>query len=97
MTTQASERETCPWCRENLEYEVNGVTYSRATLVEIQGVYDGGLFYAHTRPDGCGKAWPRWPYDSGLGKRALSYIDEWNQRETDRRYEESDEAASDAL
>lgn len=89
--------DLCPYCKEDLSYEVNGVVYSKATGVEIRGAYDGTLFYAHTRPEGCGKAWPRWSLDDRLGTLSLSYIDEWNQRETDRRYEERDEATSDAV
>jgi hypothetical protein len=60
---------------------VNGNKYSKATLVEIRGVYDGGLFYADR--EGCGRAWHRWSEDSTWGKhmrqKAQPYLDQWNE------------------
>lgn len=75
----------CPKCGRNLAYERNGTTYSHATSVEIRGVYDGGLFYAHMpREGGCGYAWHRWGTDTPGNKRlhdkAQPYIDQWNER-----------------
>jgi hypothetical protein len=68
-------------CGAELAYVVRGTTYSRATSVEIRGVYDGGLFYAHTRESGgCGFAWHRWPEGYGLRSRAEPYLREWNER-----------------
>lgn len=73
--------DICPNCKEDLTYVVEGTTYSRATLVEIRGAYDGGLFYAHTRHSGgCGVAWHRWPEDHYLRARAETHLDEWNRR-----------------
>ena len=49
--------------------------YGRTIMVEIQGVYDGGLYMMC--PD-CGKAWHRWPEGHHLRKRAQRYIDARN-------------------
>lgn len=73
--------EICPGCQEDLTYVVRGTQYSKATSVEIRGVYDGGLFYAHTRESGgCGLAWHRWPEGHHLRARASLYLTEWNDR-----------------
>ncbi len=72
------EKNPCPSCGENLNYIVRGTRYSRATMVEIRGVYDGGLFYAHV--GGCGVAWHRWPEGHYLRPRAAFHMEEWNQR-----------------
>lgn len=73
--------EMCPLCGRVLSYEVDGKTYSKATLVEIRGVYDGGLFYADL--EGCGRAWHRWSEDSTYGRqmrvKAQPYLDQWNE------------------
>ncbi len=73
--------EMCPLCGRVLSYEVNGKTYSKATLVEIQGVYDGGLFYADV--EGCGRAWHRWSVDvlkeRPLALKAQPYLEQWNE------------------
>lgn len=70
-------------------HTVSGVRYSRATLVEIRGVYDGGLFIAHTRQSGgCGFAWHRWaaPLNpdsneyTSLHEKAEPYIKKWNDQ-----------------
>lgn len=66
-------------------HTVNGVEYSKATMVEIRGVYDGGLFLAHPRQSGgCGFAWHRWDQSDAYAKRlydkAERYIEEWNER-----------------
>ena len=75
------DTKICPNCKEDLTYVVEGTEYSRATLVEIWGVYDGGLFIAHTRDSGgCGVAWHRWPEGHYLRERAQSYLDQWNER-----------------
>jgi hypothetical protein len=77
-------------CGAELAYVVRGTTYSKATSVEVRGVYDGGLFYAHTRESGgCGAAWHRWPeepaspahyYHQTLRQKAEPYVREWNER-----------------
>lgn len=36
-------KERCDTCFEPLLYERDGQTYSREIMVEIRGVYDGGL------------------------------------------------------
>lgn len=81
-------QDRCPACDADLAHVVEGRTYSKATLVEIRGVYDGGLFYAHTRQSGgCGFAWHRWPEDSHLFARADLYLSEWNDRNREERSE----------
>lgn len=72
------DTDICPGCNEDLRHVVNGTEYSRATSVEIRGVYDGGLFYAHI--GGCGVAWHRWPEGHHLRERAIRYLDDWNAR-----------------
>lgn len=62
----------CPECSADLTYEVNGVTYSKASSVEIWGVYDGGLFYLHKE---CGATWHRWPEGHRLREAAQKYMD----------------------
>lgn len=75
--------EHCPACGADLVHVVRGTQYSRATSVEIRGVYDGGLFYAHTRQSGgCGAAWHRWPEGHHLRERAEPYLQQWNERAT---------------
>jgi len=82
------EIRVCPGCGEDISYEANGITYSKATLVEIRGVYDGGLFLSHARPNGCGYAWHRWPEGSSLWQKAQPYVRQWNESS---RYVESNE------
>jgi hypothetical protein len=57
----------------------DGVTpryYWRTISVEIQGAYDGGLYYLC--PD-CGFAWHRWPVGHVLHERAKWYVTQNNQ------------------
>ena len=79
--------EMCPLCSRVLSYEVDGQTYSKATLVEIRGVYDGGLFYADM--EGCGKAWHRWSdsdtWGSHMRAKAQPYLDLWNEARRESR------------
>ena len=56
-----SELECCPGCQATLQ--------GRAIGVEVQGVYDGVLYWAC--PD-CGHAWPRWS-DGRLGQLSREY------------------------
>lgn len=51
--------------------------YRHTILVEIPGVYDGGLFYACPS---CGGAWHRWPEDHYLYKRADIHVRAQNER-----------------
>lgn len=53
----------------------NGHTGS-AVMVEIQGVYDGGLFW---HCDECEISWHRWA-DEHMRSRAQPFIDKWNER-----------------
>lgn len=48
--------------------------YGREIVVEVRGVYDGGLYYLC--PD-CGKAWHRWENDY-MRAKAQPYIDRVN-------------------
>jgi len=45
--------------------------FSRKIMVEIRGVYDGGLFF---RCPDCGGTWHRWPEGSSLRKDAERYM-----------------------
>jgi hypothetical protein len=79
MKSEGSQR--CPKCDRDLRYFVRGACYSYVTLVEIWGVYDGGLFFADTlESGGCGFAWHRWPKGSHLRQKAERYVQEWNKR-----------------
>lgn len=83
-----NEHEVCAGCGESLSHVVRGTRYSKATSVEIRGVYDGGLFYAHTtQSGGCGFAWHRWDgtgrypeHGRTLRDKAQPFIDRWNRR-----------------
>lgn len=75
------ERSECPRCRRDLRHFFRGQCFNRATLVEIRGVYDGGLFLADTlESGGCGYAWHRWPKGHHLRERAERFVKEWNAR-----------------
>lgn len=64
--------EQCPHCRVELAYIADdGKTYSRTLMVEVNGVYDGGLFYQC--PD-CYGRWHRWPPGHYLRKRAHRFV-----------------------
>lgn len=77
MAIRDPETGGCPGCGESLTTDQG---YSKATLVEIRGVYDGGLFYAHPKESGgCGFAWHRW-IEPNMRKKAQAYIDRWNER-----------------
>lgn len=59
--------------------------YNKAASIEVRGVYDGGLFYAHViETGGCGFAWHRWGlHPAGytrLRDKAQPFIDRWNRR-----------------
>lgn len=80
-TAAEADREGCPRCTRDLRYFVRGACYNYATLVEIRGVYDGGLFYVDTLENGgCGFAWHRFPKGHHLRQRAERYVKEWNAR-----------------
>jgi hypothetical protein len=76
--------DICPGCQKDLTYAVgHGPEYSGKVTIEVPGVYDGGLFFAHlAQTGGCGAAWPRWsvkvPGERSLALKAKRYIDEWN-------------------
>jgi len=75
------EERPCGGCGENLRKLVGRTWYSKATSVEIWGVYDGGLFSAHTtQSGGCGFAWHRWPKGHHLRAKAEPYLNEWLDR-----------------
>ena len=65
----------CPHCNGSLVGEPRddrpGEHYSLAVLVEIQGVYDGALFYSCPH---CRYAWHRFEEGHDLHKRAQPYI-----------------------
>lgn len=65
------EVEACPHCGALFGYEHEGKTYSRAVMVEVWGVYDGGLFWQC--PD-CNGRWHRWPEGHPLRAKAEPYV-----------------------
>lgn len=67
----ANDRTVCPHCGNGLTYTVDGHTYYRTILVEVQGVYDGGLFY---RCPDCQGQWHRWPKMHPLRTIAEGYM-----------------------
>jgi hypothetical protein len=46
--------------------------------VDVRGVYDGVLYWVHSK---CGRAIPRWPAGSYPGDAARVYIDRHNSHE----------------
>ena len=48
--------ETCPSCKKNLTYAVEGQKYSKVIGVEVPQVYDGTLFW---QCPSCKHEWPR--------------------------------------
>jgi hypothetical protein len=66
----------CPHCGAGLlsdKLTTDGEPYRLAILVEVQGVYDGGLFY---QCPFCNGRWHRFPEDHWLYPRAARYIGE---------------------
>lgn len=59
--------ETCP----------NKCTLEYPVLVEIQGVYDGALFF---HCEVCKLSWHRWPEGHYLHEKAKRFIFAWNLR-----------------
>ena len=57
-------------------YSLGTTHYWRTVMVEIPGVYDGGLFY---RCPDCGRAWHRWPETHPLHAKAVPYVVEANR------------------
>lgn len=77
-----SERDECPHCGVSLRgpaipteqagnYRREATHFRREVSVEVQGVYDGGLFYEC--PD-CHGRWHRWPEGHGLRVRAEPWV-----------------------
>lgn len=65
--------ERCPKCEVGLTYvHTDGRIYSRAIMVEIPDVYDGGLFWQC--PD-CGGRWHRWPEGTWQRRKAQEYVE----------------------
>ena len=88
MATTEGRQSTCPGCGRDLRYFLRGACYSLATLVEVWGVYDGGLFFADPKHNGgCGFAWHRWPKGHHLRQRAEKYLKEWNARDGEPEWE----------
>lgn len=53
----------CPEC---------GLERSKVVLVEVWGLYDGGLYF---QCPACGYAWHRWPEGDRLHAKAAGYVD----------------------
>lgn len=68
MTDEEAEPDVCPACRAQLAY---GGGFTRAAMVEVPGVYDGGLYWMCPA---CGHAWHRWPVGHRLRERAAPYV-----------------------
>ena len=68
--------DDCPHCQVDLRAgpipDYPGEFYSRGIGVEIQGVYDGTLYFMC--PD-CGGRWHRFDEDHFLRQRAAPYVD----------------------
>jgi hypothetical protein len=76
------EFKACPHCGRSLE-DPDLPDYELAVGVEIQGVYDGVLYWADLGEGGCGGAWNRWPdteYWKRLHNTAQVYVDAQNER-----------------
>lgn len=69
------EDEHCEVCDGPLTDPETG--YSRVGLVEVRGVYDGGLYLVHAVTD-CEYAWHRWT-DPYMREKAQPYIEKWNK------------------
>lgn len=61
----------CRYCHRLLAYEENGREYSRIIGVEVQGTYDGVLYWQCPFCDG---KWPRFGKESNLYQKALDVI-----------------------
>ena len=67
-----SDQHGAPIPEEDRQYYSSGAThYWRTLMVEIPGVYDGGLYYQC--PD-CGRRWHRWPETHHLHVKAAPYV-----------------------
>lgn len=71
------ETTDCPHCGRDLTYQANGTTYSRAVMMEIRGVYDGGLLFKDPE---CGWAWHRWPEGDRLHDVAVPFVNQVNRK-----------------
>lgn len=63
--------EPCPKCGVDLAYEVDGYSYTRRIGVEVQGVYDGVLYWLCPF---CDHRWNRWPEDHSRHAVAAEYM-----------------------
>jgi uncharacterized protein with PIN domain len=61
----------CPHCRTNLSYTSEGREYSKVIGVEVQGVYDGTLFWMCPK---CNGKWHRWPEGHPYRTKAAIYV-----------------------
>ena len=68
MTINRTRPNNCPRCGVELQVGES----RRSILVEIQGVYDGGLYFKC--PD-CGVCWHRWPEGHPLYVRAVKHFE----------------------
>jgi uncharacterized protein with PIN domain len=69
--SDATDESRCPHCGADLTDVRDDWSGYRTILVEIRGVYDGGLFWMC--PD-CEGRWHRWPVGHYLRARAERYI-----------------------
>lgn len=76
--------EECPFCHSDMQYEPGndqGLVGSRLIGMEIQGVYDGMLYWIC--PD-CDVAYQRFS-DPGMRAKAQPFIDQHNESMLKRR------------
>lgn len=63
--------DTCPQCAAQLAYQSKGRTYSRCIGVEVEGIYDGILYWQCPM---CGHKWHRFPSDHRLTVIAERFV-----------------------
>lgn len=68
LSREYGDLDQCPHC----ESDQRDGDYRRTFMVEIRGLYDGGLFYEC--PD-CGGRWHRWPEAHWLRAKAAPYVE----------------------
>jgi hypothetical protein len=67
--TVKEKQEHCQYCNFQLSYTHNGNHYSHAVMVEVRGVYDGGLYFMCPN---CRGTWHRWPVGHPLHDKAAA-------------------------
>lgn len=71
------QQDPCGQCGQDLRYVEGGRPYSRAIGFEVDGVYDGVLYWACPF---CGFAWPREFGSVTLNYKSQQAVDDVNAR-----------------